>query len=84
MERTFDAGTIDLLKRKIIEGKLDKKIKDLSLQLDNFRQEIDFWFTLLQKNQNPMERFYIRKPLCIELFEYSQYLKLGVMVILGG
>ncbi|MCK4295241.1 MAG: hypothetical protein KAX28_01120 [Candidatus Marinimicrobia bacterium] len=76
MERTFDAGTIDLSKRKIVGGTVDKKIKDISLQLNCFRKEIDFWFTLLLKNQNPMERFYIRMPLCIGLFEYSRYLKL--------
>ena len=81
MTEAFNAGTIDLSKRKIVDGTLDKKIKDMSLQLNFFIKEIDFWFTLLLKNQNPMERFYIRMPLCIELFEYSQYLKLILKLI---
>lgn len=74
MEKVFDIGALDTTKRHMVEGGIVKQIKDYHTHLSTFRQEIDFWFNLLE-NTNQIEKRYFRKPICIELFEYANFLK---------
>ncbi|MBC8401670.1 MAG: hypothetical protein H8E14_09295 [Candidatus Marinimicrobia bacterium] len=74
MKKVFDLGVFDTSKRRMVEGDIVKQIKDYHIHLSTFRQEIDFWFSLLEKTDQ-FEKRYFRKPICIELFEYAQFLK---------
>jgi hypothetical protein len=74
MKKVFDIGFLDTSKRPMVEGEIVKQIKDYQIHLSIFRQEIDFWFNLLEKT-NQFEKRYIRKPICIELFEYAHYMQ---------
>ena len=69
----FDAGLIDFSLKKIIEGDVSEQIRGFKTSLEIFRKEIIFWFDLLQSVKTP-NRSYLKKPICIELFEYTQYL----------
>ena len=49
MKKVFDLGVFDTSKRRMVEGDIVKQIKDYHIHLSTFRQEIDFWFSLLEK-----------------------------------
>lgn len=72
-ENFFNAGLIDFSLKKIIEGDVSEQVRGFRTSLKSFRKEIVFWFDLL-KSANTPNRSYLKKPICIELFEYTQYL----------
>lgn len=74
MEKIFYSETIDLSKTRIIEGKPKKRIQGYLLKLSLLQKEINFWFPLLDKHVHPQERDYIKKPICISLYENTYYL----------
>lgn len=74
MKKVFDVGVIDTSKRRMVEGNIVKQIKDYHIHLSIFRKEINFWFNLLEQTNNS-EKIYFRKPIYIELFEYTKFLK---------
>jgi len=75
MEEYYYNDDIAFSKRKIIDGSVDNQIKDFALQLNLFRDEIHFWFKLFENCDRLEEKQYLKKPICIELFEYCNYLK---------
>lgn len=72
-DMVYNAGIIDLSKRKIIDGNISEQVMGFVISLDVFRKEILFWFSLYDQT-NPRLRHHIHKPICIELYEYTQYL----------
>jgi len=75
MNKTYYSKTIDFSIRKLIDGNIENQIKEYLRQLDLFQEEIDYWFKVFNDTGNLKEKNYLRKPICIELFEYSHYLK---------
>lgn len=73
MEEYFDCGIVDLSNRKIISGSIERRIKDFEIQLDSFRDELDWWFNLLTNTSYP-DSIRLRKPIVIELYEFSDYM----------
>ncbi|NQU32382.1 MAG: hypothetical protein HQ521_04040 [Bacteroidetes bacterium] len=80
MNKVFDAGVFDTSMRRMVDGSIEKQIKDYHIHLSIFRKEIDFWFNLLEQ-PDQIDKRYFRKPICIELFEYSQFLKKIILLI---
>ncbi len=76
MTRTYIAGILDISKRKMVNSHLLKGIKDLQIHSNTFQLEIDYGLSLLLSSSNPQHKLYLRKPLCIELFEYAHCLQL--------
>jgi hypothetical protein len=73
MEKYFVCGIVDLSKREIISGNIERRIKDFEIHMDSFRDELDWWFTLLANTLYP-DSIRLRKPIVIELFEFSDYM----------
>src|SRR4030067_1776109 len=66
-----EIGIVNLSDRQIISGNIERRIKDFEIQLDSFRDEIDWWFNLLYNTPNSI---ILRKPIVIELYEFSGYM----------
>lgn len=67
----------DILEEIIIHRDNSKKfISQTSSELNSIRKGIDWWFDIFEKNQDPFQRNYLKKPICIELFEYTYLLKI--------
>lgn len=64
---------LDLANRPIVRGKLSGRVKDLALWCGEFYKEIEWWFSIREKTQYP-QSLYLRKPICIELYEFANYL----------
>jgi len=75
MAKLFNAGTIDMTSRKMVNSGLEKELIDLRIHTNDLKIEIDFWFSLAVDNSNPQHRNYLRKPICISLFEFIRYLQ---------
>ncbi len=57
----------------IISGSLSKRVRNLTLWCEEFRKEIEWWFNLRDKAPYP-QNIALRKPICIELYEFANYL----------
>lgn len=66
-----EIGIVNFSNRQIISGNNERRIKDFGIQLDSFRDEIDWWFNLLSNTPNSIK---LRKPIVIELYEFSDYM----------
>lgn len=67
----------DILEEKIIDrDNTTKFLSHTSSMLNSIRKEIDWWFDIFEKTQDPFQRNYLKKPICIELFEYTYLLKI--------
>jgi len=75
MTKSFNAGTIDMANRKMVSSGLVKELIDLRIHTNDLKIEIDFWFSLAVDNTIPQQRNYLRKPICISLFEFIRYLQ---------
>jgi len=75
MAKSFNAGTIDMTNRKMVNSGLEKELTDLRIHTNDLKIEIDFWFSLAVDSSNPQHRNYLRKPICISLFEFIRYLQ---------
>lgn len=64
---------VDLTKRQFISNDPAKKIADLLLWARQSAQELDWWFELRGKTAYP-KNLPLRKPICIELYEFALYL----------
>lgn len=73
MSNTYYFENIDLSKKQIIAGNLVEQIDSFETSLDLFRKEIIWWFSCL--NDDPNHSNYLRKPICIELYEYTNYIQ---------
>ncbi len=75
MNKEYYNKNIDFSKRKIINGNFRDQIRDWELHLNLFRDELVFWFELLERTKKSQEKNYLKKPICIELYEYCICLK---------
>lgn len=75
MTKTYIAGIIDFSERPMVSSDPKKSISDFKIHSDIFQREIGFGLSLLLSSSNPQHKLYLRKPLCIELFEYAHYLR---------
>ncbi len=75
MTKTYIVGTLDFSKIKVIGSDPQKRISNLMVHLKIFHQEIEFWFSLLLSCPSPQQKISLRKPICIELFEYAHYMQ---------
>lgn len=77
MEKKFYIGDIDPAKISLGHTNLSKRINNLSSHSKYFRDEIEFWFDLWQKVGKSLSLYsvHLRKPICIELYEYALYLQ---------
>lgn len=66
-------NTNNLSKHKVVSDDPAKKIADLLFWGNQSVQELDWWFELRQKTSYP-ENLALRKPICIEIYEFAHYL----------
>ncbi len=65
---------VDIFKKKIIDRKnAEKFLSKSKLILNLFYEEIIYLYDILEKTK-VINRFYIKKPICIELYEYTNFL----------
>ena len=72
-QRYASCVAVDLTRRQVVSNDPAAKIADLLLWARQFAQEIDWWFELRGKTAYP-KNLPLRKPICIELYEFAHYL----------
>ena len=75
MTKTYIVRTLDYSKRKVVGSDPRKRISELMVHIEELHHEIEFWFSLLLNSSIPQHNLYFRKPICISLFEYAQYMR---------
>lgn len=72
-----DTSAYDFVNRPIVGEPLSERVIDLLFWSREFIQEIEWWFSLRDRLQGPTQypqSLVLRKPICIELYEFANYL----------
>jgi len=75
MNKTYIVGTLDFSQKKVVGSDPRKRISELKIHIEKLHQEIEFWYSHLLNSSIPQHNLYFRKPICIGLFEYAQYMR---------
>ena len=57
MNKTYYGKTIDYSKRKIVDEELKGQVNDYRIILNQFKEEIDFWFSLLSTYSDSRKKY---------------------------
>ncbi len=78
----FISRTVDLSGRAVVADSPAKRIRDLVRWSGEFAKEIEWWFSLKDCTAYP-QNLALRKPICIELYEFAHYLGMLIKEING-